>query len=712
MKKFISLFYLVVFVFASYAVSAQDKMLTTEDAIWMNSKLYPVRVPQLKWIPATNDYVYAKENNLYKVSAKRGSEVIMLTLDNINKQMHKNGFDSLKRLPQISFFNPQELYFNKGADWYNYNIENNSLNRFAEIIDTAQNIDLNKKSRYVAYTIKNNLFISINGRQVQVTNDDNLGIVNGHTVHRVEFGINTGTFWSPDGKKLAFYRKDETMVADYPLVNIDTRIATVKTTKYPMAGETSQQVTLGVYDTETGNTTFLKTGEPKDHYLTAVTWDPSGKYIYIAILNRDQNHMKLNKYDVTTGNMTKTLFEETDPDYVEPEHPLFFNPNNPNEFIWFSKRDGFDHLYLYDTDGKLIRQLTKGDWVVTDFMGYYGKDKIFFKATKESPLEQNIYSVNLKGGKLTRISPNHGTHSGKVSSNGKYIIDVYSNTETAREYKLLNYKGKEVRVIKENNHPLKDYKLGKMKIFTIHPDSTPELYCRIITPPDFDSTKKYPAIVYVYGGPHVQLITDSWMGGAGLFLNYLAQQGYVIFTLDNRGSANRGRDFEQAIFRNLGTVEVKDQMAGVNYLKGLPYVDSTRIGVDGWSYGGFMTISLKLKNPGVFKVAVAGGPVIDWKYYEVMYGERYMDTPQTNPEGYKNASLLNYVDNLKGKLLVIHGTMDPVVVWQQSLLFLQKAIKKGKQMDYFVYPGHEHNVRGKDRAHLYTKITNYFDDNL
>ena len=712
MKKFISLFYLVAFVFASYTVSAQDKMLTTEDAIWMNSKLYPVRVPQLKWIPATNDYVYAKENNLYKVSAKGGSEVIMLTLDNINKQMHNSGFDSLKRLPQISFFNKQELYFTKGTEWYNYNIENNSLNRFAEIPDTAQNIDLNTKSHYIAYTIKNNLFISKNGKQIEVTSDKTPGIVNGQTVHRVEFGINTGTFWSPDGKKLAFYRKDETMVADYPLVNIDTRIATVKTTKYPMAGETSHQVTLGVYNTETGNTTFLKTGEPKDHYLTAVTWDPSGKYIYIAILNRDQNHLKLNKYDVATGNMTKTLFEETDPDYVEPEHPLYFNPNNPNEFIWFSERDGFDHLYLYNTDGKLIRQLTKGDWVVTDFMGYYGKDKIFFKATKESPLEQNIYSVNLKGGNLTRISPNHGTHSGKVSSNGKYIIDVYSNTETAREYKLLNYKGKEVRVIKENNHPLKDYKLGKMKIFTIHPDSTPELYCRIITPPDFDSTKKYPAIVYVYGGPHAQLITDSWMGGAGLFLNYLAQQGFVVFTLDNRGSANRGRDFEQAIFRNLGTVEVKDQMAGVNYLKGLPYVDSTRIGVDGWSYGGFMTISMKLKNPGVFKVAVAGGPVIDWKYYEVMYGERYMDTPQTNPEGYKNASLLNYVDNLKGKLLVIHGTMDPTVVWQQSLLFLQKAIKKGKQMDYFVYPGHEHNVRGKDRAHLYTKITNYFKDNL
>ncbi len=712
MKRFTSLFFISLLFVAAQTVWAQDKMLTVEDAVYMNPKIYPVRVAQLKWIPGSDYYVYAKQNKLYKVSARGGSETLLLTLDNINEMMNKNGYDSLKRLPQISFLNREELFFSKGNVWYNYNLENNKLTNFAEIPDTAANIDFNKKSRYLAYTLKNNLFISADGKQIQVTNDENPGIVNGQTVHRVEFGINTGTFWSPEGKKLAFYRKDETMVADYPLVNIDTRIATVQNTKYPMAGETSHQVTLGVFNPQTGQTVFMETGEPKDHYLTAVTWDPSGKYIYIAILNRDQNHMKLNKYDVATGKLVKTLFKEKSSKYVEPEHPLYFNPNNPDEFIWFSERDGFDHLYLYNTDGKLIRQITKGDWVVTEFMGYYGKSKIVFKATKESPLQQNIYSVELDGKKMIRLTPDHGTHTGRMSSSGKYLIDIYSNTETARQYKLVNYKGKDIRTIKENNQPLKDYNLGKTRIFTLDPDTTPELYCRMITPPGFDSTKKYPVIVYVYGGPHAQLITDSWLGGAGFFLNYLAQQGYIVFTLDNRGSANRGRNFEQAIFRNCGTVEIQDQMFGVNYLKSLPYIDAAKIGVDGWSYGGFMTVSLKLRNPGVFKVAVAGGPVIDWKYYEVMYGERYMDTPQTNPEGYKKASTLTYLDNLEGKLMIIHGTMDPTVVWQQSLVFLQTAIKKGKQMDYFVYPGHGHNVRGRDRAHLYTKITNYFKDNL
>ncbi|RLD88176.1 MAG: S9 family peptidase [Bacteroidetes bacterium] len=712
MKKLIVAFILSLSVLMSFTGIAQEKMLTVNDAIYMNPAVYPVRVPQLQWMPKSDDYVYAKQNSLYKVSARGGSETLFLTLDNLNEKMAQNDFDSLKQLPHISFLNQNEVYFSSSNKWFTYNTETHSLQNFATLPDSAENIDFNKKTKSIAYTIKNNLFILMNGSTIQVTHDDNPGIVNGQTVHRVEFGINTGTFWSPDGKTLAFYRKDETMVADYPLVNIDTRIATVKTTKYPMAGETSHQVTLGVFNPETGSTLFLKTGEPKDHYLTAVTWDPSGKYIYIAILNRDQNQMKLNQYDINTGNLVKTLFEEENPNYVEPEHPLYFNPNKPDEFIWFSERDGFDHLYLYNTDGKLLRQLTRGNWVVTNFVGYFGKDKVFFNATKESPLEQNIYSVSVKGSNITRVSPDHGTHTGFVSYNGKYMVDIFSNTETAREYKLVNNKGKVIRVIKANNHPLKDYKLGKTTIFTIKPNNTPELYCRIITPPDFDSAKKYPVIVYVYGGPHAQLITDSWVGGSGLFLNYLAQQGYIVFTLDNRGSSNRGRDFEQAIFRNLGTLEVDDQMAGINYLKSLPYIDSTRIGVDGWSYGGFMTISLKLKNPGVFKVAVAGGPVIDWQYYEVMYGERYMDTPQTNPEGYKNASLLNYVDNLEGKLLVIHGTMDPTVVWQQSLLFLQAAIQHGKQMDYFVYPGHEHNVRGKDRAHLYTKITDYFKANL
>ncbi|MCF6169611.1 MAG: S9 family peptidase [Bacteroidales bacterium] len=712
MKKLTELCLLAAFLFQGFTLTAQEKVLTLEDASWMNPAIFPARVAQLQWIGDSDDYAYAKENAIYKVTAKKGTETLLLDLDQMNGDLRRNRLDSLKHLPSLQFSSMEKCTFTREGKYYEYSLSTNKISEVNRIPDTAKNIDYHKKSGRIAYTLKNNLFISIDGKQSRITQDENPGIVNGQTVSRVEFGITTGTFWSPTGKKLAFYRKDETEVTDYPLVNINKRIAEVESTKYPMAGMTSEQVSLGVYDLESGKTIFLQTDGPKDQYLTAVSWGPEGKFIYTALLNRDQNHLKLNKYDAGTGDFVKTLFEEKNPKYVEPEHPLYFNPENPNEFIWFSERNGYDHLYLYNTDGELLKQLTDGEWVVTEFLGFYDKDKIFFKATKESPLQKNIYAISLKDGKITRTSPEHGTHTARISKSGKFIIDIFSNTETSRQYSLLNSKGKTLRIIKADKHALKDYKLGEMLLFDLKaPDGT-TLYSRLIYPVDFDKNKKYPVIVYVYGGPHAQLVTDSWLGGAGLFLNYLASQGYFIFTLDNRGSANRGRDFEQAIFRNCGSIEVADQMVGVDYLKTLPYIDTARIGVDGWSYGGFMTTSLMVKQAETFKVGVAGGPVIDWQYYEVMYGERYMDTPESNPEGYKKASLLNYVDQLNGKLLLIHGTMDPTVVWQHSLLFLQKAIQSGKQMDYMVYPGHGHGVRGRDRLHLNTKIAEYFKVNL
>ncbi len=711
-KGYLNIVLLVAILVQAGVFFGQEKLLTLEDVSYQNPAVFPARIQQLQWIGETDDYAYAKENAIYKVSAKRGTETLLFDLDMLNKEMHNNGYDSLKRLPSLRFNQDKSCRFSKGNVYYQYDFNSFTLKKINVLPDTAENIEYNQLTGFAAFTIENNLYYAIDGKMKQITFEEDPGIVNGQVVHRNEFGINKGIFWSPSGSKIAFYRKDQTMVADYPLVNIDTRIATVENTKYPMAGMTSEQVTLGVYDIASGETVFIKTGEPKDQYLTSVTWGPDGKYIYIALLNRDQNHLKLVQYDAATGNFVKTLFEETNPKYVEPEHPLYFNPNQKDQFIWFSEKDGYDHLYLYNTNGDQLKQITKGEWVVTEFLGYYGDNLIYFTATAESPLQNNVYAADLKKGTITRVTPDHGTHYAKVSKDGKYILDIYSSTDVVREYKLLSYKGKTVRVLLENNDPLKDYKMGEMSIFTLKAEDGSDLYCRLIKPVDFDETKKYPVIVYVYGGPHAQLITDSWLGGAGLFLNYLAERGYVIFTLDNRGSANRGRDFEQTIFRNCGTAEIADQMVGVNYLKSLPYVDSTRIGVDGWSYGGFMTISLKLREPGVFKVAVAGGPVIDWKYYEVMYGERYMDTPQTNPEGYKKASLLNYADNLEGKLLIIHGTMDPTVVWQNSLMFLKTAISKGKQLDYFVYPGHGHGVGGRDRIHLNRKIATYFIDNL
>ncbi|HEY6905822.1 MAG TPA: prolyl oligopeptidase family serine peptidase, partial [Ignavibacteriaceae bacterium] len=314
-------------------------------------------------------------------------------------------------------------------------------------------------------------------------------------------------------------------------------------------------------------------------------------------------------------------------------------------------------------------------------------------------------------GQMKRITSAGGVHD--VTGNGNNLfIDSYSSQDVPGITNIVDINGKVLNNILTAGNPLLDYRIGKTKIFTMKDDAGFDLYCRMITPPDFDSTRKYPVIVYVYGGPHEQLIVDDWLGGGTLWFNYMAEKGYIIFTLDNRGSAYRGLRFEQEIFRHLGSKEIEDQVEGVIYLKSLSYVDSTRMGVHGWSYGGFMTTSLMTRTPDLFKVGVAGGSVIDWDYYEVMYTERYMDTPQTNPEGYAESNLLNYVGNLKGKLLMIHGTSDPVVVWQQDLMFCKKAADLNIPLDYFPYPGQEHGVTGKDKLHLYSKITSYFDDAL
>ena len=691
---------------------AQNKLLTPEEMM-TNPALYPSQLRNLQWIGNTGEFTFTSAKGIIKGSTSTKDKDTLLRLSDFNNGMENLSLEKIKRCPAITWISNTAFYFTSNNQIIRYDLLTKKFESINKYNEKAENEDIENNTLAIAYTLDNNLYISCKGKETAITSDTNKGIVNGsERVHRNEWGISKGTFWSPKGNRLAFYRMDETMVADYPLVNINTRIATVENTKYPMAGEKSHHVTVGVYNLNTKSTIFLKTGEPEDQFLTNITWSPDEKRIYIAVLNRGQNHLWLNEYDADNGNFVKTLFEETSDKYVEPLHGLYFLKNKPTFFVWQSQRDGYNHLYLYDVSGRLVKQLTKGNWAVTEMIGFNEKEtKLFYLSTEDSPIEQQIYTLDMKNGKTHRLSSTSGTHSAFLSANGDFLIDQYSNYTTASEYRLMNANGKELQTILENKNPLQDYKLGKTSVFTLKSKDGTDLYCRMIKPVDFDSTKKYPVFIYVYGGPHSQMVNNSWLADGGLFLNYMAEKGYLVFTMDNHGTSNRGLAFEQAIFRNLGTIEVDDQMLGVKYLKTLPYADTTRFGLDGWSYGGFMTISLMLKNPGVFKCATAGGPVIDWKYYEVMYGERYMDTPQENPEGYENACLLNYVDNLKGKLLIMHGTIDNTVVWQNSLMFLKKCVEKGKQVDYFVYPDHEHNVRGPQRAHLIHKIEDYHNQN-
>ncbi|HYK75872.1 MAG TPA: S9 family peptidase, partial [Daejeonella sp.] len=674
---------------------AQQKQLSMEDAFLnVRTTLAPQNLKQLGWIKGTDDLSYTDTRQgrqmLVKKSARSNQESELLDLDQLNKAGNLN----LASFPAIRWISATQFAFAAPQKELIYDLKTGQVSVSAErnLPKEAANQDLNPKQNLIAFTINNNLFITDGKQEKAITNDSNEHIVNGQSVHRQEFGINKGTFWSPKGNYLAFYRMDETMVADYPVIDWTARPAKNTNVKYPMAGEKSHEVTLGVYSVATGKIVFLKTGEPKEQYLTNIAWSPDEAYIYIAVLNRDQNHMKLNRYNAQSGEFEKTLFEETDEKYTEPMHPMVFVPGNPEQFIWQSERDGYNHLYLYNSQGKLIRQLTKGKWVVTNFEGFdpSGK-KAFFTSTISSPITRDFCSVELKSAKIIRITSQEGTHAAVLNDQGTLVLDQFSNQTTPRQWQVYATDGKKINTLFTAENPLKDYQLGEMNIFTIKNDQGDDLYCRLYKPVNFDASKKFPVVVYQYGGPHAQMINNTWNGGSGdLWFQYLAQRGFVVFTLDNRGSYNRGKAFEQAIFRHLGDVELQDQLKGVAYLKNLPYIDASRMGLMGWSYGGFLTTSMMTRYPGVFKAAVAGGPVIDWSYYEIMYGERYMDTPEQNPEGYKNSNVINHLDNLSGKLLVIHGAQDATVVWQHSMMLLKAAVDKGKQIDYMVYPGHEH----------------------
>ncbi len=677
-------------------------------------KYYPFAV-NVNFRGDANQLVYQKNDSVFIQEVDKTNKSLLFDLKWLNEVLESNKYDALRRLPKIKWDDRKVFSFDTPKGYFKVNQPEGSIEMFVAKDENAQNADLNAGTKTVAYTKGNGLFIRTgNEAPIMVAGNEGDDIIFGHTVHRNEFGIDKGTFWSPEGKQLAFYREDNSMVTDYPLVNVDERVAKLENIKYPMAGMNSHQVKVGIYDLASQKTIYIQTGEPYDRYFTNVCWTPDGNSILIAELNREQNHMQLKKYNATSGELVATLFEEKDDKWTEPQHPALFIPGKKGDFIWQSQKDGFNHLYVYNKDGQLKKQLTAGKWDVTKVIGFDKAARyVFIESTKEEAIERHVYKVSLSSGKLTKITQEAGVHHTKISHDGRFAITSFSSLNVPSKTNLLYTNGRKIRTLDEVEDPYKGKDIAEVKMIKLKTkDQKFDLNARMVLPLNFDPTKKYPVIVYVYGGPHSQMVQNRWKGGARGWQLYMAQKGFIAFTLDNRGTDNRGKDFEQAIHRQLGQPEVEDQMQGIEYLKSLPYVDTDRIGVHGWSYGGFMTISLMTQHADVFKVGVAGGPVIDWKYYEIMYGERYMDTPQENPEGYEMANLKNQVKNLEGRLLVIHGAIDPVVVWQHSLSFVRECVKNRVQLDYFAYPRHEHNVRGKDRVHLMEKVSRYFEDFL
>lgn len=744
----------VLFCMTTLTLSAQEKKaFTLEDVIPGGSNyfnLVPENIPGLGWWG--DICIQAGVDEVKTIDVKNGKEKILFTLNEVNETI-KNGdkpyklTHELKPLHslmavQLPWADKTIALFRQSNYMMWYDFAEKKITKLAYLNNKAANFDFCKENGLIAYTVGSNLHVAEQGdfdKQVSPSlvagkEEGETGILYGQSVHRNEFGIMKGTFWSPKGTYLAFYRMDQSMVTDYPQVNTSTRIATPEPDKYPMTGMTSHKVTVGVYNVKTGKTVYLQAGDPTDRYFTNISWAPNEQHIYVIELNRDQNHSQLVRYNAVSGAKEAVVYEEKHPKYVEPQHPLTFLPWDDSKFIYWSQRSGFQHLYLMDTQKKTypekekgedgettireylqVTPLTQGDWLVQEILGFNAaKKEIIIGSTEVSPLQTNIYTLNVKTGKRTLIGKQDGTHQASLSANGTYLIDKFTSFSVPREISILPTNGKKgVNLLTATDPMYEQYNMPEITIGTIKAaDGVTDLYYRLIKPVDFDPNKKYPAIIYVYGGPHAQLIHNNRFYDARGWDLYMAQKGYVMLTVDSRGSDNRGLKFENVTFRHLGVEEMKDQVKGAEFLQSLPYVNPEKIGVHGWSFGGFMTTNLMLTYPDLFKVGVAGGPVIDWKYYEVMYGERYMDTPQTNPEGYKGSDLKQKAGNLKGRLQIIIGGTDPVCVPQHSYTFLRACIEAGTHPDYFIYPEDGHNMIGRDRVHLHEHITRYFDDYL
>lgn len=698
-------------VLASVCGFSQTQQFTMNDAVLgLRTNLAVKNIRDFSFSNDGKSYLQMVKNAYLITDIATNKTDTLVSLYQVNQNLNVD--QKLKALSPLKFLNNSKAYFSQKGKYFWLQKTGNSWQKteFASIPENAENAQILPDNQTIIYTVKNNLFVNINGKTLKITDDQNENIINGQSVHRNEFGIDGGIFSAPNFQKIAFYRMDQSMVTDYPIIDWSVTPAENHNIKYPMAGNKSHEVSIGVFDVKTQTKKFLNIEGDKEQYLTSVTWSPDSKSIFVAVLNRAQNHMKLNQYDAETGNFVKTLFEEKDEKYVEPQHPLTFLPGSNKDFIWQSQSTGYNHLFWYNTDKGLVKQITKGDWLVNEILGFNEKKKeIYFSSTKETPLEKHLYKVNWQTTKITRLDKDAGIHNGILSKDGTYLYDVFANASTPRIANIISTQSLQTKNILTAENPLKNFQRPEIQNITLKADDGTPLYGKLILPTDFDKTKKYPVIVYLYNGPHLQLVTNNFPASGNLWYEYMAQRGYIVFTMDGRGSSNRGTQFEQAVFRNLGETEMKDQLKGVEYLKYLPFVNAEKMGIHGWSFGGFMTTSFMLKYPEVFKAGVAGGPVIDWNMYEIMYTERYMDTPKENPEGYAKANLLDKVQNLKGKLLMIHGAQDDVVVWQHSVKFLKSAVDKGVQLDYFVYPGHPHNVSGKDRVHLMQKITDYFD---
>ncbi len=696
----------------SPALTAKRKLTMDEAVMGLYTTLAPKKINTVKWIPPGNSFSYiltTEPEVLHIYDASTLKETAQINIKDVDGSM-----SSASQLAQMEWTSSTEFIYLFQNVIHRYDIRKKKRTDLAEIAENKGDMAFSTDHKFLFYTMGESLVyteLSSQEKPLIIAESNSLDITYGQTVSRREYGITGGLFPSPKGRYLAFYKKDQSQVKDYPIIDWSQTPAVPQNIKYPMAGGLSETVWVQVYDTETKKTLTLNIDNSKNNYIATVTWSPDEKYIYATILNRSTTRASLNKYNARTGEFVKNLITESSEKYVEPQHDLHFI--NDEDFIYQSDRSGYNHLYLYEASSGKLKQITKGKWQVNKLLGYNPASRaVIFSGSRKDPREEHIYFSSIDQAETFRLDKEPGWHSAILSPNSAYLFDSYSSANVPSSSRIYQLDLKKDQLLSASRDPLDSLETANVQEVTIRAEDGTVLYGQIMTPANMDRSKKHPTIVYLYNGPHVQLVKHRYPASGNLWYDYLCSQGYVVFVMDGRGSSNRGRDFEQATYRQLGEVEAKDQIKGLQYLLLQDYVDASRVGIHGWSFGGFMTTNMMLKYPEIFRAGVAGGPVMDWSMYEVMYTERYMDTPEENPEGYAKTKLLDKVDQLKGKLLLIHGTDDDIVVWQHSIKFIQECVDIGVQVDYFVYPGHPHNVRGKDRIHLMQKVTDYFDLHL
>ncbi|RPI74021.1 MAG: S9 family peptidase [Ignavibacteriales bacterium] len=598
-----------------------------------------------------------------------------------------------------------------GGTFYLYDINKKEFKLIVDSEEEQVNIQFSPDGKKLGFVRANNLFITDieTGEEQKLTFDGSETVLNGvfDWVYEEEFSIIKGWEWSPDSRSIAYWQLDQSRVPKVYITSYDSLYFPPEEQYYPKAGGSNSIVRIGVINISSGETTWMNTGEEKDIYIPRIKFTNDPSRLSIQRLNRLQNKLDLLIADITTGKTT-TILTETDPCWVDVYDDLTFLDDG-ERFIWSSERDGFLHFYLYDIEGNLINQITKGDWEISKLNSVEEEEGIiYYSSLEKSPLEKDLYSINMDGSGRKRITEKKGTHSVEVSPNNKFFIDKYSNVNMMPSTVLFNINGTEIRkLIEADMSVFNEYDFSPVEFLSFTTSDGIELNAAMIKPSGFDPSKKYPALIYNYSGPGSQIVKDEW--STSLSLYKYTQNGYVIFWLDNRGTGGRGKDFENMVYKNLGNYEVMDMVAGAKYLISTGFVDSSRIGIYGDSYGGYIAALTLVKAADYFKAAVSGAPVIHWKYYDTIYTERFMQTPQLNPDGYKVSSPLEYVKNLKGRLLLIHGMADDNVHVQNSVVFMNELQKANKQFDLMLYPKAMHGGFGR---HYMQLISDFIYKNL